>query len=111
MTSSLSTSDPRRRDERASKRWTLWLACAATLMLILDITVVNVALPDMERTLHTQLTDLEWVVDAYSLALGSLLLIWGSVADRVGRRRVFVIGMVVFTAGSLWSSRRPRRCC
>ena len=80
------------------------MASAATLMLILDITVVNVALPDMERTLHTQLTDLEWVVDAYALALGALLLIAGSVADRVGRRRVFIAGMAVFTAGSLASS-------
>ena len=92
------------RSGRSAQRWTLWLASAATLMLILDITVVNVALPDMERTLHTQLTDLEWVVDAYALALGSLLLIAGSVADRVGRRRVYVAGMVVFTAGSLASS-------
>ncbi len=92
------------RVSRSAQRWTLWLASAATLMLILDITVVNVALPDMERTLHTQLTDLEWVVDVYALALGSLLLIAGSVADRVGRRRVFVAGMAVFTAGSLASS-------
>jgi EmrB/QacA subfamily drug resistance transporter len=73
-------------------------------MLILDITVVNVALPDMERTLHTQLTDLEWVVDAYAFALASLLLIAGSLADRIGRRRVYIMGMIVFTSGSLASS-------
>jgi EmrB/QacA subfamily drug resistance transporter len=91
-------------DQRFGKRWTLWLACVATFMLILDITVVNVALPDMERTLHTHLSDLEWVVDAYSLALAALLLISGSVGDRIGRRRVFIIGMIVFTGGSLWSS-------
>lgn len=88
----------------ARERWSLWLTCAATFMLIIDITVVNVALPDMQRTLHAQLTDLEWVVDAYSLALGALLLICGSVGDRFGRRKVFLAGMAVFTAGSLWSS-------
>ncbi len=92
------------RGERSARRWTLWLASAATLMLILDITVVNVALPDMERTLHTQLTDLEWVVDAYAFALASLLLIAGSLADRIGRRRVYIVGMIVFTGGSLASS-------
>ncbi|MDA8391684.1 MAG: MFS transporter [Actinomycetota bacterium] len=84
--------------------WTLGLTSIATFMLVLDITVVNVALPAMERSLHAQLTDLEWVVDAYAVALGTLLLISGSLADRLGRKKVFLSGMVVFTLSSAWAS-------
>ncbi len=80
------------------------LACVGTFMLILDVTVVNVALPDMERSLHAQLTDLEWVVDAYSLAIAALLLVSGRLSDLIGRKKTFMAGLLVFTAGSLWSS-------
>lgn len=89
---------------RPGSWWTLALTSMATFMLVLDITVVNVALPAMERSLHAQLTDLEWVVDAYAVALGTLLLISGSLADRVGRKKVFLSGMVVFTLSSAWAS-------
>ena len=70
-------------------------------MLLLDVTIVNVALPDIQQSLGAQLADLQWVVDAYALSLAALLLTAGSVADRVGRRAVFAVGIVVFTLGSL----------
>ena len=74
------------------KWWTLVAVCTATFMLLLDITVVNVALPAIERDLHASFTDLQWVIDAYALSLAALLLTAGSLADRVGRRLVFVVG-------------------
>jgi MFS family permease len=64
-------------------------------MLLLDITIVNVALPSIERDLRADLADLQWVIDAHALTLAALLLTGGSPADRVGRRRVFLIGLVV----------------
>src|SRR5438270_13321436 len=69
-------------------------------MLLLDITVVNVALPKVQRDLHSSFTDLQWVVDAYSLMLASVVLNAGSLGDLLGRKRVFLIGIVLFTAAS-----------
>jgi EmrB/QacA subfamily drug resistance transporter len=83
------------------KWWTLVLISIATFMLLLDITIVNVALPDIQRELHASLSSLQWVVDAYSLTLAAFLLTAGSLGDRVGRRRVFSIGFGVFTLASL----------
>jgi EmrB/QacA subfamily drug resistance transporter len=83
------------------KWWTLVAVCTATFMLLLDITIVNVALPSIERDLGADLADLQWVVDAYALTLAALLLTAGSLADRVGRRRVFLIGLVGFTLASV----------
>src|SRR5215218_9649556 len=83
------------------KWWTLVAVCTATFMLSLDITIVNVALPSIERDLGADLADLQWVIDAYALTLAALLLTAGSLADRVGRRRVFVIGLVAFTIASV----------
>jgi EmrB/QacA subfamily drug resistance transporter len=85
----------------ARKWWTLLVVCVGTFMLLLDVTVVNVALPDIERDLDATLTDLQWVIDAYVLALASLTLIAGSLGDRLGRRRVFVAGLAIFTLASL----------
>ncbi len=82
------------------KWWTLIAVSAAIFMLLLDITVVNVALPDIQRSLHSSFSDLQWVVNAYALTLAAFLLTAGSVADLIGRRRVFVAGLVVFTASS-----------
>ena len=82
------------------KWWTLIAVSVAIFMLLLDITVVNVALPDIQRSLHSSFSDLQWVVNAYSLTLAAFLLTAGAVADLVGRRRVFVAGLVVFTASS-----------
>ena len=84
----------------ARKWWTLLAACLATFMLLLDVTVVNVALPDIRRALGGTFTDMQWVVDAYALGLATLLLASGSLADLFGRRLVFVTGIVVFVASS-----------
>jgi EmrB/QacA subfamily drug resistance transporter len=83
------------------KWWTLVLISIATFMLLLDITVVNVALPDIQRDLHASLSSLQWVVDAYSLTLAAFLLTAGSLGDRLGRRRVFAFGFGIFTFASL----------
>lgn len=83
------------------KWWTLVVVCAATFMLLLDVTIVVVALPDIQQSLSASFSALQWVTDAYALALAALLLTSGSLADRLGRRRVFGAGLVVFTAGSL----------
>jgi len=82
------------------KWWTLIAVSVAIFMLLLDITVVNVALPDIQRSLHSSFADLQWVVNAYSLTLAAFLLTAGALADRFGRRLVFVTGLVVFTASS-----------
>ena len=83
------------------KWWTLIAVCTATFMLLLDITVVNVALPDIQRSLHASFSDLQWVVDAYSLTLAAFLLTAGVIGDMFGRREVFAIGLGVFTVSSL----------
>src|SRR5256885_9947964 len=80
------------------KWWTLLAVCVATFMLLLDITVVTVALPDIQSSLGASLSSLQWVVDAYSLTLAAFLLTAGSLADRMGRRRVFTFGFLIFTA-------------
>jgi EmrB/QacA subfamily drug resistance transporter len=83
------------------KWWTLLAACTATFMLLLDVTIVNVALPDIQKDLGSSFSDLQWVVDAYALMLASLLLTAGSLGDILGRRLVFAGGLVLFTAASL----------
>ncbi len=83
------------------KWWTLIAVCTAVFMLLLDITVVNVALPDIQRSLHASFSDLQWVVDAYSLTLAAFLLTAGVLGDIYGRREVFAIGLVVFSLASL----------
>src|SRR5213595_960501 len=83
------------------KWWTLLVVCVATFMLLLDITIVNVALPSIQKSLHASFQDLQWVVDAYALTLAALLLTAGSLADLLGRKRVFIAGIAVFTVASL----------
>ncbi|HEX4760157.1 MAG TPA: DHA2 family efflux MFS transporter permease subunit [Thermoleophilaceae bacterium] len=83
------------------KWWTLLVVCVATFMLLLDITIVNVALPSIQKALHASFQDLQWVVDAYALTLAALLLTAGSLADLLGRKRVFLTGIAVFTVASL----------
>ena len=84
--------------------WSLLiLLCAAQFMVILDATIVNVALPSIRRALHFGATDLQWVVTAYVLATGGLLLLGGRAADLLGRRRIFLAGLATFTAASLAS--------
>jgi EmrB/QacA subfamily drug resistance transporter len=86
---------------RDPKWWTLTAVCLGVFMLLLDITIVNVALPDIQTELHATLSDLQWVIDAYALSLAALLLTAGSLADLFGRRRLFVVGLVIFTLGSI----------
>ncbi|HEX4364829.1 MAG TPA: DHA2 family efflux MFS transporter permease subunit [Solirubrobacteraceae bacterium] len=83
------------------KTWTLIAVCLATFMLLLDITIVNVALPDIKTDLDASFSDVQWVVDAYALMLAALLLTAGSLADLLGRRRVFVFGVACFSVASL----------
>jgi EmrB/QacA subfamily drug resistance transporter len=83
------------------KWWTLVAVCLGTFMLLLDITIVNVALPDIQDALHSTFSGLQWVVDAYALSLAALLLTTGSLADMYGRRLFYVIGLIIFTGASL----------
>jgi EmrB/QacA subfamily drug resistance transporter len=84
------------------------LVCSMSLLIVgLDATIVNVALPAIHRSLHASVSGLQWTVDAYTLVLASLLLLSGSMADRVGRRRVFQTGLVVFSAASLACALAP----
>src|SRR3954463_6146536 len=83
-----------------SRRWTLAVVCLATAMLMLDIAVVNTALSHIASDLHTGLSGLQWVVDAYTLALASTVLSAGFLADRLGRRKMFVLGLALFSIAS-----------
>ncbi|MGA2012925.1 MAG: MFS transporter [Solirubrobacteraceae bacterium] len=85
------------------KWWTLIAVCVGTFMLLLDVTIVNVALPAIQSSLKASFSDLQWVVDAYALSLAALLLTTGSLADLFGRRRLFLIGLVIFSVSSLAS--------
>src|ERR1039457_5501058 len=86
---------------RPSKTLTLLAVCLGTFMLIIDVQIVVVALPSIRAALHTSFSDEQWTIDAYSLSLAALLLPAGSLADILGRRRVFAVGLAAFTAGSL----------
>src|SRR5437762_4903952 len=79
----------------------LMVIAFAQLMVVLDTTIVNVALPSIQRALAFSTTELEWVVNGYALAIGGLLLLGGRAGDLFGRRRVFVTGVLLFTLGSL----------
>jgi EmrB/QacA subfamily drug resistance transporter len=85
-----------------SRRGTLAVVSLATAMLMLDIAVVNTALPKIASSLDAGISGLQWVVDAYTVALAAVVLTSGSIADRFGRRRIFVSGLVIFTGASLW---------
>ncbi len=85
----------------------LAICCMSLFIVGLDVTVVNVALPSIQRELHASVSGLQWVVAAYSLVLASLLMLAGSTADRVGRRRTFQVGLALFTLGSLLCSLAP----
>jgi len=84
-----------------SKWWTLVAVCLGIFMLLLDITIVTVALPDIQRGLGASFSGLQWIVDAYALTLAAFLLTASSLSDNYGRRRLFLIGLVVFTGASL----------
>ena len=85
----------------------LGICCMSLLIVGLDATIVNVALPSIHRSLHASLAGLQWTIDAYTLVIASLLMLSGSTADRIGRRRVFQIGLGLFSLGSLLCSLAP----
>jgi EmrB/QacA subfamily drug resistance transporter len=88
-----------------ARRWlALAVLCVTLVMVSLDTTVLNVALPALVRDLHATTTKLQWIIDAYVLVYAGLLLVAGSVADRLGRKRVFCTGLLAFAAGSAWAA-------
>src|SRR6201985_3401391 len=83
-------------------RWkALTIVCAAFFMTVLDVSIVNVALPSIGKSLHFSQDNLQWVITAYAITYGGFLLLAGRLADLYGRRRVFMIGVVIFTIASL----------
>jgi EmrB/QacA subfamily drug resistance transporter len=102
-TISAQTDPPTRRRQRLI----LAICCLSLLIVGLDATIVNVALPSIQRNLHAPVSGLQWTIDAYTLVLASLLMLSGSTADRFGRRRVFQFGLALFTVGSLLCSLAP----
>ena len=85
-----------------NRRWTLIATIVASAMTFIDMTVVNVALPALQKELGATITDVQWVVEAYALFLGALILVGGSLGDQFGRKRIFLIGVFWFTAASVW---------
>jgi EmrB/QacA subfamily drug resistance transporter len=85
----------------------LVICCASVIVVVMDISIVNVALPTIRHDLHAQVSGLQWTIDAYTLVLASFLVLAGSTADRVGRRRTFQIGLAAFGLGSLLCSLAP----
>src|SRR5947209_5083595 len=89
------------------KWWTLIVVCVGTFMLLLDITIVNVALPTIAKDLKASFSDIQWVIDAYALTLASVLLTAGTLADRLGRRLLYSVGLVLFGLTSLLCALSP----
>ncbi len=107
MSDARAVESPTPEPSRARRRLILAICCMSLLIVGLDNTIVNVALPSIGRELHTGVSGLQWTVDAYTLVLASLLMLSGSMGDRLGRRRVFETGLVLFTLGSLLCSAAP----
>ena len=90
------------------RKWLVLAICCMSLFIVgLDNTIVNLALPSIQRELHAPMSGLQWTIDAYTLVLASLLMLAGSTADRLGRRRVFQTGLVLFGLGSLLCGLAP----
>jgi EmrB/QacA subfamily drug resistance transporter len=90
------------------RRIGILLICSMSLLIVgLDVTIVNIALPSIGRDLHASVSGLQWVIDAYTLVLASLLMLSGSTADRLGRRKTFMVGLLTFVVGSLLCSLAP----
>src|SRR4030095_5975148 len=86
---------------QAAQKWILAATILGSSMAFIDSTVVNVALPAIQTTFHSSVVDVQWVVESYGLLLGALILVGGSLGDILGRRLVFLIGVVVFASSSL----------
>ncbi len=101
-TTAIESPSPAPRGTRSRNPWlVLVIACMAQFMVVLDATVVNIALPSVQRGLHFSAADLQWVVNGYTLIFGGFLLLGGRAADLIGRKRLFVAGVVLFSAASL----------
>ncbi|HWM35958.1 MAG TPA: MFS transporter, partial [Streptomyces sp.] len=104
----MSSASPDEKGTAGPRRLLVLAICCMSLLLVsLDNTALNVALPSLQRDLHASVSGLQWTLDAYTLVLASFLMLSGSTADRVGRRRVFQTGLVLFTAGSLLCALAP----
>src|SRR6187401_3230638 len=86
---------------RSARQWTLVATVLGSSLTFIDATVVNVALPALQAELHATITDVQWVIEAYALFLGSLILVGGSMGDQLGRKRTFLGGVVLFTLASI----------
>src|SRR5262245_15218532 len=86
---------------RSARRWTLVATILGSSLTFIDATVVNVALPALQRDLNATITDIQWVIEAYALFLGALILVGGSLGDQFGRRRIFLLGVWLFTLASI----------
>ena len=102
------TEQPMPELSRGRRVLVLAICCMSLLIVSLDNTILNVALPAMRRDLHTSISGLQWTIDAYTLVLASLLMLSGSTADRIGRRRIFRTGLVIFTVASGAVQHRPQ---
>src|ERR1700721_4188075 len=101
----MSTTNPR-------SQWVVLAVCCSSLFITgVDVTIVNVALPSIQHSLHASVSGLQWTLDAYTLVIACLLMLSGSLADRFGRRRVFQIGLSLFSLGSLLCSVAPSLGC
>lgn len=107
VTTSLPDLPTRQSHDERRRLLVLAICCTGLLMSVMDITIVNVALPSLRRDLHTSTAGLQWTIDAYTLVVAGFLMLAGSMADRLGRRRVFRAGLVIFALGSLWCSLAP----
>jgi len=94
-------------ESHANKWAVLAICCSSLLIVAMDATAVNVALPSIKHDMHTSVSTLQWTIDGYTLAIASFLMLGGSTADRIGRRRVFQVGLIVFGLGSLSCSLTP----
>src|SRR5262249_1584496 len=93
--------------KESASRWILMATILGSAMAFIDMTVVNVALPALQKTLNATVTDVQWVIEAYSLFLSALVLVGGSLGDRFGRRRIYAIGITVFALSSVWCGASP----
>ena len=93
---------------KAAGRWVLVATILGSSMAFIDGTVVNVALPALQQELNANVVDVQWVIEAYSLLLSAFLLTGGSLGDQFGRRRIYVLGIIIFSAASTWCGSLPR---
>src|SRR5215467_9448672 len=92
---------------RLQRRWTLTATILGSSMVFIDGTVVNVALPALQAKLNASVTDVQWVIESYTLFLAALLLLGGSLGDRFGRKKIYAIGIAVFALASIWCGLAP----